>query len=158
MENSESAIEGSITLAETKDVANLWIKKYEVFKEIGNYYILNAGYNLNELENSSITLNDDWYSVATTSDHDADKLLEINFTPSAFGSKLNNKYDFENLIIHERGYHGTRFLSGEKWDPATKEKLWESEAYRGQMNHPSWLRTSQPFREHILNISKKYLK
>ena len=157
-ENSESAIKGSISLAETKEVAYLGINKNEVFKEIGNYYIQDAGYNLNELENSSITLNDDWFSVATTSDQDANKLLEINFTPSTFGSKLKNKYDFENLIIHERGYHGTRLLSGEKWDPATKEKLWESEAYRGQMNHPSWLKTSQPFREHILDVSKKYLK
>lgn len=156
--NSEVAIKESISLAETKDIDNLWIKTNEVFKEIGNFYIQYAGYKLNELENSSITLKDDWFSVATISDHDADKLLEINFTPSAFGSKLNNKYDFENLIIHERGYHGTRLLSGEKWDPATKEKLWESEAYRGQMNHPSWSKTSQPFREHILNVSKKYLK
>jgi len=157
-ENSEVAIKGSISLAETKNVDNLWIKTNEVFKEIGNYYIEDAGYKLNELENSSITLKDDWFSVATTNDQDADKLLEINFTPNKFGSILNNKYDFENLIIHERGYHGTRFLNGEKWDPATKEQLWESEAYRGQMNHPSWMKTSQQFRKHILNESKNYLK
>lgn len=157
-ENSEVAIKESVSLAETKDIDNLWIKTDKVFKEIGNYYYQDAGYNLNELENSSITLNDDWYSVATTNDKDADKLLEINFTPNKFGSILNNKYDFQNLIIHERGYHGTRFLKGEKWDRATKEQLWESEAFRGQMNHPSWLRTSQPFREHILYESKKFLK
>lgn len=157
-ENSESAIKESISLAETKEVANLGINKNEVFKEIGNYYIRDAGYNLNELENSSITLNDDWFSVATTNDQDADKLLEINFTLNKFGSILNNKYDFQNLIIHERGYHGARFLKGERWDRSTKEQLWESEAFRGQMNHPSWLKTSQPYREHILYESKQFLK
>ena len=157
-ENSVTPIEGSISLKETKDINNLLINTSKVFKEIGNFYYQESGYSLNELENSSITLNDDWYSVARTNDQDADKLLEINFTPNKFGSILNNKYDFINLTIHERGFHGSRFLKGEKWDPTTKENLWESEAYRGQMNHPSWVNSSQEFREHILNVSKKYLK
>jgi hypothetical protein len=119
-ENSEAAIKGSLSLAETKVTTSVRINKDDVFKKIGNYYIQDACYKLNELENSSITLKDDWYSIATTNDQNANKLLEINITPRTFGSKLNNRYDFVNLIIHERGYHGSRFLKGEKWDPATK--------------------------------------
>jgi len=44
--------------------------------------------------------------------------------------KLNNRYDFINMFIHERGWHGERFLSGERFNPNDRKivDLWESEA------------------------------
>ena len=128
-------------------------------KGIGNYYYTEAGYNLNELENSSITLNADWQSVASANDVNKNRLLEINITPNKFGSILNNKFDFINLFKHERGFHGARFLKGEKWNGTpNQEQLWESEAYKGQMSDPSWTKTSKEFQNFIKQNAKTYLK
>jgi hypothetical protein len=82
--------------------------------------------------------------------YSSSKVLIYRVTPRNF--------DFINLMTHERGFHGTRFLNGEKWDPATKEQLWESEAYRGQMKHPSWINCSEEFRDYIKKEAKSYLK
>jgi RHS repeat-associated protein len=154
-----SRVEGSISLEETKGINGFGIDKNKIFKEIGNHYYQETGYGLNELENSSITLFDKWDSFAEIDYRN--NLFQLNITPAYIGSTISNRYDFINLMVHERGYHGTRFLKGEKWDPRNnigQEQLWESEAFSGQMNHPSWLQTSPGFRAHILRESKKYLK
>jgi hypothetical protein len=157
--NSKVAVEGSISLKDAKKPNYQWINKNKVLKEIGNSYFKEAGYSLNELENSSITLKDDWFSVATTDDANQNKLLEINISPNRFGSILNNKFDLINLFKHERGFHGARFLNGEKWNGTPSQtQVWESEAYKGQMSDPSWPKTSQEFHSYIEQLAKTYFK
>jgi len=156
-ENSENAIQGSISLKDTKAYKFGWMNKQEVFKNIGNYYY-GQSYDINELENNSITLKDK-SSAAETSDNDCNGRLELNINPRKFGSILNNRFDFRSLFLHERGFHGTRFLKGETWSGTPEqEQIWESEAYGGQMNDPSFQKCSEEFREYIEGVSKNYLK
>jgi len=73
-------------------------------------------------------------------------------------ARASYRYDFISLMVHERKYHGARYLRGEIYDDRNKEivRLWESEAYRGQMNHSSWSKTSPAFRTHIERNAGKY--
>jgi len=156
--NLNATVEGSISLNEFKGYPYQSFDKSKILKEIGNYYYREAGYNKAELENNSILLKD-LIGAAETNDGNSNKLLEIAINPRKFGSILNNKFDIINLFRHERGFHGARFLRGEKWENTPKQlQIWESEAYKGQMADPSWLKTSQKFQMYIEEVSKMYLK
>jgi RHS repeat-associated protein len=89
-DKATTPIEGSITLAEAKSLEYAWIKKEDVYKEIGNHYYIEAGYTLDELENSTITLKD-LLSVAHTADYNRNLLLEININ--------HRKYRYVTLFL-----------------------------------------------------------
>lgn len=157
-EDSKSAISGSISLKETKDPKNFLSNQDKVFTKVANYYYSNeADYNTNELENSSVIINSSIYGLAQINDKDKNSRLELEINSRSFGSTLNNKFDFISMFRHERGSHGSRFLKGESYS-TSKERLWESEAYSGQMKDPSWQKTSYNFKDYIIEASRPYLK
>ena len=65
-----------------------------------------------------------------------------------------NTNDFINLIVHERGFHGSRLLRGEEYNQYNTKMVdeWEEEAYQGQMRHKSWEKTSKEFKNYINDI------
>jgi hypothetical protein len=156
-ENSTSAISGSLTLKDTKEPKNFLSNEDKLFAKIANYYYSHdAGYDINELEKSSVIL-DRNIGMAEIEDSNKDFKLELKVNPRSFGSSLNNKYDFINMFRHERGSHGTKFLKGESFS-YLKENQWEKEAYSYMMQDPSWGKTSFGFQDYIKDASTKYLK
>ena len=125
--------------------------KREIAKNISNYYYEEAGYNLNDLENRSMATFSTGDMGQTTYDEKT-KILNIHIGVNKLGSVLNNKYDFINFMRHERGSHGQNFLTGKFYN----ENEWETEAYKMQIEDPSWLKCSPEFKNEIISIIKTY--
>jgi len=76
--------------------------------------------------------------------------------------KLNNRYDFINMFIHERGSHIPDLKNNERlelnpiWNVARDERLFERNAILMQVGHSSWAGTSPEFRKIIMEYAQDF--
>ena len=138
----------------------------EVATGIFNHYYEEAGYNLSEISGNSVIpqIKDNarkgWiYSGMAEYGSQFEGLssgeIRISAEKHKIGGTFVTKYDYINLLIHERGSHIQDFRDNEKagLDPlyvdTRDETLFERNAIRMQVNHTSWSGTSQSFRRII---------
>ncbi|MGD9494649.1 MAG: RHS repeat domain-containing protein [Bacteroidales bacterium] len=145
-----------------------------VAKGIANHYCKEAGYSLSDLKCSSVeimggyTYSTNQYGQTTKSQNpiaDIDLLesgklkLRVNGTSygSSNGNGLFNRWDFISLFQHERGMHGSDWLSGKEYNEDTKYS-WEARAYNFQIN-TNWTtfkKTSSGFQYLILQNAAEF--
>ncbi len=127
---------------------------------IANHYYKQTGYSLGELKDGNIYLfsryKDGNRPLANGSFGEMFGLekgkFNIGINPEDFGDKLNNKWDFVNIYIHERKSHGGDFKKGIPYVPYS----YEQRAYRMQMRHSSWRLTSPAFKRLIKANALEY--
>jgi hypothetical protein len=84
-----------------------------------------------------------------------DGKFRVSAEKHSIGSQFITNYDFINLFVHERGSHIQDFRNNEKaglkppYVDIRDENLFERNAIRTQVTHPSWFGTSQSFRRII---------
>ena len=146
----------------------------EVATEIFNHYYTEAGYDLNELSGNSVVPQIEGNLVREWTDLGIAEYgsqfpglnageFRISAEKHLIGGNLITKYDFINLFIHERGSHIKDFQNNEKtglsplYVESRDRELFERNAIRMQVTHPSWLGTSIVFkpiiRDYALSIN-----
>lgn len=130
--------------------------------QIANRYYVEAGYNLNELENNSITIVKGGGFNANAAYGEQFDLpqgkarIKVNIT--SIGKNIMNKYDFINLYHHEM-QHVQDFKTNLSKNPNFKYNKndptmfwkWERKAVRKQIKHPSWKHTSLERKQALYN-------
>jgi len=136
-----------------------------VASKVMNYYYEQSGYDLGETVNGSIDPEANEgrkiydYALARTSFGPQFGLPEGKFNIEVergeIGNTLINRFDFINLFKHERGGHGSDFLKSEYSDNLRDK--WERNACLIQVTDPSWMKVSNPFREHMIKEYGNYI-
>ena len=166
-ENWSSKVVGSVS----PDGHNI---SSEVAAKIFNHYYTEAGYDLSELSGHSVVPQIEGNLVRGWTDLGMAEYgsqfsglnageFRISAEKRLIGGKLITKYDFINLFIHERGSHIKDFQNNEKaglsplYNESRDIELFERNAIRMQVTHPSWPGTSLIFkriiRDYVLSVS-----
>lgn len=118
-------------------------------EKVINYYYQEAGFDLNELEGSSILVDGEYSNLAGTrkSKKDPAKLyIRVDDKSICTDCALRNGSDIINMVVHERGGHGRDHFKGLKYNWDKDFWDWEKRATRLQIDHPSWPKTSKGFK------------
>ena len=136
-----------------------------VTEGILNHYYKEAGFDLNELSGKTVSPQIEGSQGRGNVDIGETKYgsqfglnsgeFNISVEKNKIGGTLKTKYDFINVFVHERGGHGSDFLKNEAagltpvYSEVRDQNLFERNAIRMQVAHPSWAGTSPAFKNVI---------
>lgn len=123
----------------------------ESTQKIINYYYKQVGYALSDLEGESVLV-EDIHALGLTgnSKKEPGKIrIRVDDNSLCTNCALRNGNDVMNMIVHERGGHGSDQLKGLKYEYNKDFWSWEKRATILQLNHPTWTGTSKRFKEII---------